>query len=56
MIKIENGNCIIEGSLFGIKEDFRIFLEAIKYYGDEDLLNELINVIEKELDKCKEQS
>lgn len=56
MIKIENGYCEIRGSLGGIKEDFRIFLNAIKYSGNSDLLEELIDVLKEDLEKCNEQS
>lgn len=56
MIKIEHGYCEVRGTYDTIKDDFRVFLKSMKYYGDKELLVSFIDVIKEELEECKEQS
>ena len=55
MIKIENGQCKMQGSLEELKDDFEKFLHTIKISECSELLESFIDVIEKEIKECKEQ-
>ena len=56
MIKIENGHCRMQGSWEELKNDFEMFLHTLKLSECSELLECLIDVIDKEMRECNEQS